>query len=58
MKQTQFKGYKVNGPSYRQLSETGARLCDILNPATASHYNVREVGGSQKRMPTAVVGKQ
>jgi hypothetical protein len=58
MIQIQVKDYKVNGPSYRQLSETASRLGDILNPAIASHYRVREVGGSQKRMPTAVVGKQ
>ena len=58
MIQTQVKGYKVNGPSYRQLSEAAARLCDLLNLAKASHCNVREVGGSQKRMPTAVVSKQ
>ena len=58
MIQIQIKGYKVNGPSYPQLSEAAARLCDILNPAAASQYNVREVGGSQKRMTTAVISKQ
>ena len=58
MVHTQVKSYKVNGPSYRQLSETAARHRDILNPVTASYHDVREVGGSQKRMPTTVVSKQ
>ena len=58
MIQIQIKGYKVNGPSYPQLSEAAARLCDLLNPATTAHCNVREVGGSQKWMPTAVVSKR